>query len=80
MEGLGMPPIEAAVAGNKVIGYRGRGGNEYWQKPILKSSLLVHTFQSQAIKQFLYLVEFSESSQILPDLEFQTDAYVFSFS
>ena len=34
MEGLGMPPIEAAVAGNKVIGYLGRGGNEYWQKPI----------------------------------------------
>ena len=34
MEGLGMPPIEAAIAGNKVIGYPGRGGTEYWRKPI----------------------------------------------
>ena len=34
MEGLGMPPIEAAIAGNKVIGYPGQGGKEYWQKPI----------------------------------------------
>lgn len=34
MEGLGMPPIEAAIAGNKVIGYSGQGGKDYWQKPI----------------------------------------------
>ncbi len=34
MEGLGMPPIEAAIAGNKVIGYTGQGGKEYWSKPI----------------------------------------------
>ena len=34
MEGLGIPPIEAAIAGNKVIGYPGQGGKEYWQKPI----------------------------------------------
>lgn len=34
MEGLGIPPIEAAIAGNKVIGYPGRGGKEYWQEPI----------------------------------------------
>ena len=34
MEGLGMPPIEAAIAGNKIIGYCGQGGTEYWRKPI----------------------------------------------
>ena len=34
MEGLGLPPIEAAIAGNKVIGYTGEGGKEYWKKPI----------------------------------------------
>ena len=34
MEGLGIPPIEAAIAGNKVIGYTGKGGNEYWNNPI----------------------------------------------
>ena len=34
MEGLGIPPIEAAILGNKVIGYTGQGGNEYWKKPL----------------------------------------------
>lgn len=34
LEGLGIPPIEAALAGNKVIGYTGESGKEYWQKPI----------------------------------------------
>ena len=34
MEGLPLPPIEAAIAGNKVIGYTGEGGKEYWKKPI----------------------------------------------
>ena len=33
-EGLGMPPIEAAIAGNRVIGYTGEGGKEIWHKPI----------------------------------------------
>ena len=34
LEGLGLPPIEAALAGNIVIGYTGEGGNEYWKEPI----------------------------------------------
>ena len=34
LEGLGLPPIEAALAGNQIIGYTGEGGKEYWQKPI----------------------------------------------
>jgi len=34
LEGFGLPPLEAALAGNKVIGYTGEGGSEYWQKPI----------------------------------------------
>jgi|TARA_B100000929_G_scaffold18496_1_gene14330 hypothetical protein len=34
LEGIGMPPIEAALAGNIVIGYIGGGGSEYWKKPI----------------------------------------------
>lgn len=29
-EGLGLPPLEAAIAGNKVIGYTGQAGKEYW--------------------------------------------------
>jgi len=34
LEGLPLPPVEAAIAGNKVIGYTGEGGKEYWNKPI----------------------------------------------
>jgi len=34
LEGLGIPPIEAALSGNKVIGYTGGGGIEYWKAPI----------------------------------------------
>ena len=30
-EGIGMPPIEAALCGNKVVGYTGGGGMEYWK-------------------------------------------------
>ena len=33
-EGLPLPPVEAALAGNYVIGYTGEGGDEYWKKPI----------------------------------------------
>ena len=33
-EGLPLPPVEAALAKNYVIGYTGEGGNEYWIEPI----------------------------------------------
>jgi hypothetical protein len=33
LEGLGLPPIEAAMSGNYVIGYHGGGGREYWSAP-----------------------------------------------
>lgn len=29
-EGFGLPPLEAALCGNQVIGYTGQGGKEYW--------------------------------------------------
>ena len=45
-EGFGMPPLEAAIAGNKVIGYTGGGGKEYWNKPIFEE------IQSGDIKNF----------------------------
>jgi len=32
-EGLPVPPVEAALAGNIVIGYHGQGGREYWNRP-----------------------------------------------
>jgi hypothetical protein len=35
-EGLGLPPIEAAFAGNKIIGYTGEGGNDYFKQPLFE--------------------------------------------
>jgi hypothetical protein len=32
-EGLPLPPLEAALAGNLVIGYTGQGASEYWDAP-----------------------------------------------
>jgi hypothetical protein len=32
-EGLPVPPVEAALSGNIVIGYHGQGGREYWLAP-----------------------------------------------
>lgn len=32
-EGLPVPPVEAALSGNLVIGYHGQGGREYWNSP-----------------------------------------------
>lgn len=34
LEGFGLPPIEAALAGNIVIGHHAQGGREYWHPPI----------------------------------------------
>ena len=34
LEGLPLPPVEAALAGNYVVGYTGEGGKDYWKKPI----------------------------------------------
>lgn len=34
LEGFGLPPIEAALSGNVVIGYTGEGGKEYWHQPL----------------------------------------------
>ena len=36
LEGFGLPPLEAAVMGNIVIGYTGQAGKEYWNAPIFK--------------------------------------------
>jgi hypothetical protein len=33
-EGCPLPPVEAALAGNYVIGYTGEGAKEYWRAPL----------------------------------------------
>ena len=34
LEGFGLPPLEAALCGNSVVGYTGESGKEYWTQPI----------------------------------------------
>ena len=53
LEGLGLPPLEAALAGNYVIGYTGEGGKDYWKKPIFTEiySGDIRNFVKQVIKK-----------------------------
>ena len=48
-----MPPVEAAIAGNYVIGYTGEGGKDYWKKPIFTEiySGDIRNFVKQVIKK-----------------------------
>jgi glycosyltransferase involved in cell wall biosynthesis len=36
LEGCPLPPLEAALSGNHVIGYHGQGGKEYWTSDIFE--------------------------------------------
>lgn len=36
LEGVGLPALEAAIAGNIVVGYTGEGGKEFWSRPIFE--------------------------------------------
>ena len=36
LEGLPLPPAEAALAGNRVVGYHGQGGREYWDPALFR--------------------------------------------
>jgi hypothetical protein len=36
MEGLPLPPMEAALSGNLVVGYTGQGAKEYFSQPIFR--------------------------------------------
>ena len=53
LEGFGLPPLEAALAGNCVIGYTGEGGTEYWQEPFFTkiNSGEINKFVSKIIEK-----------------------------
>ncbi|MFM2074268.1 MAG: hypothetical protein RJB34_573 [Pseudomonadota bacterium] len=36
-EGFGLPPLEAALCGNQVIGYTGQGAKEYWLPDVFEA-------------------------------------------
>ena len=55
LEGLGLPPVEAALAGNQVIGYTGEGGNEYLKRPLFTkiNSGEINKFVKTTIKRII---------------------------
>ena len=64
LEGLPLPPIEAALAGNKVIGYTGEGGKEYWKEPLfteIKNSEIKNF--CKCILKNIQLVNFLETTK-----------------
>jgi hypothetical protein len=42
MEGLPLPPLEAAISGNVVVGYTGEGAKEYFQRPVFHEVASAH--------------------------------------
>jgi len=56
-EGFGLPPLEAALCGNQVIGYTGQGGKEYWVPEIFEAVELgdVVGFSQAVINKINYL-------------------------
>ena len=55
LEGWGLPPIEAGLTGNKVIGYTGEGGKEYWQPPIFSEIMMgdIKSFVKEIISEII---------------------------
>ena len=53
LEGFGLPPVEAALSGNSVIGYTGESGKEYWDPPIFEEVFSgdLRTFTNKVINK-----------------------------
>jgi hypothetical protein len=61
-EGFGLPPLEAALCGNQVVGYTGQGGKEFWSPEIFEEieSGDVVSFAQAVINKINYLDSLSE--------------------
>ena len=68
LEGLGLPPIEAALCGNHVIGYTGEGGKEFWNAPIFDEVFSgdVRTFANKVISR---VKDFNENNYAFSEIE-----------
>nr|WP_315464478.1 hypothetical protein [uncultured Rhodoferax sp.] len=64
LEGFGLPPVEAALSGNLVIGYTGGAGAEYFSNPLFRAiaSGDVQQFTSSILQSILLLEAATESS------------------
>ena len=75
LEGLGIPPIEAAIAGNKVIGYHGEGGKGYWKEPTFTK------INSGDLNNFVFeVVKNTKKNKLLKKLKLQRKKIINNFS
>ena len=58
-----MPPVEAALCGNSVIGYTGESGKEYWDPPIFDEVFSgdLRTFANKVISK---VKDFNENDYV----------------
>jgi glycosyltransferase involved in cell wall biosynthesis len=76
-EGLGLPPIEAAMAGNYVIGYTGEGGKEFWEAPLFSE---IHHGDFLAFAEaVIFLTQKIENSEA-PDISSHRSRLIKKFS
>ena len=67
LEGLGLPPLEAALCGNYVIGYHGGGGLDYWHGPNFENVEVGHIVNFvEKIRQRIALID---KNPLLDDLK-----------
>ena len=68
LDGLGLPPIEAALCGNHVIGYTGEGGKEFWDEPIFDEVFSgdIRTFANKVIKK---IEDFNKGKYVFDNLK-----------
>ena len=68
-EGLGLPPIEAALSGNHVVGYTGQGGQEYWDpKAFVRVECGDVVGFAQSVLQKIQALDADPSPQHQPDV------------
>lgn len=67
-EGLGLPPLEAAISGNIVVGYTGGGGQEYWRSQIFHEIEYGDLIKfAEMVIEKIKMCDLGEASSIYPD-------------
>lgn len=78
MEGLGLPPIEAALCGNYVIGYHGGGGRDYWIAPNFEEVDVGDV--TSFVRKIVAVVKKADMDSDLQELRSGRDALLAQFS
>jgi glycosyltransferase involved in cell wall biosynthesis len=74
-EGFGLPPLEAAFCGCKVIGFHGYGGAEYWREPVFTSIPFIdHISFIEKLKDVIETIDYWDQGA-LEYVDFLRDFY-----